>query len=283
LLQHNNLLAAFGKARVALHHEKTRRASFNQEIRLEDWLLPIVYQPQGDVPTTLPLREMTLTEQAAWLAGGVDRYHAPEPQYGFVGRDVDILQIETRVLSTSEAKRRNLLLVQGMGGAGKTTLVHHLGWWWQTTGLVDEVFYFGDDEKAHTRDQIVDHIARQLFNQAVPPGMAVSPAFAQFQALLPAARQTLLATRLRAERHLLILDHPESVTDASLGLPHTLAAEDQTLVRGLLTDLFDGETVVLLGSSAREAWLTEAPSAPLRVTDVNKLPGLDDEAVSTLA
>ena len=68
LLQHRNLLAAFGEARTALHHEKRRRAYFNQEIRLEDWLLPVVYQPQGDVPTTLTLREMTLAEQAALLA-----------------------------------------------------------------------------------------------------------------------------------------------------------------------------------------------------------------------
>jgi hypothetical protein len=186
---------------------------------------------------------------------------------------VDILQIETRVLSTSEGKRRNLLLVQGMGGAGKTTLVHHLGWWWQTTGLVAEVFYVGYDEKAHTRDQIVDHIGRRLFNQAVPPGMAVSPEFASFQALLPARRQRLLTSRLRAERHLLILDNLESVTGTSLALPHTLTAEDQGLVRGLLGDLLDGETLVLLGSRGREAWLTEGPNAPLRVTDVYELPG----------
>ena len=43
---------------------------------------------------------------------------------------------------------RNLLLVHGMGGSGKTTLLHHLGHWWQTTGLVDQVFYFGYDQKA---------------------------------------------------------------------------------------------------------------------------------------
>jgi hypothetical protein len=196
---------------------------------------------------------------------------------------VDILQIETRVLSTSEGKRRNLLLVQGMGGAGKTTLVHHLGWWWQSTGLVDEIFHVGDDEKAHTRDQIVDHIARRLWNQAVPPGMAVSPAFAQFQALQPALRQTMLTTHLRAERHLVILDNLESVTGASLTLPNTLSAADQGLVRGLLADLLDGETLVLLGSRGREARLTEGPHAPLRVTDVYELLGLDDEAASTLA
>jgi hypothetical protein len=164
LLQHRHLLVAVGDARAALHHEKTRRAYFNQVIRLEDWLLPVVYQPQGDVPAMLPLREMSLAEQAAWLADHEARYQAPDPRYGFVGRDVDILHIEKRVLSAGEGKRRNLLLVQGMGGAGKTTLLHHLGQWWQTTGLVDEVFYFGYDEKAYTRDQLVDHIGRRLWN-----------------------------------------------------------------------------------------------------------------------
>jgi tetratricopeptide (TPR) repeat protein len=169
------------------------------------------------------------------------------------------------------------------GGAAKTTLVHHLGWWWQTTGLVDAVFYFGDDEQAHTRDQIVDHIGRRLYNQVVPPGMAVSPAFAQFQALLPAVRQTMLATRLHAERHLLILDNLESVTGESSAIPHTLSAEERGLVRSLLADLLDGQTLVLLGSRGREAWLTEGANVPLRVTDVYELPGLDDEAASTLA
>jgi hypothetical protein len=82
---------------------------------------------------------------------------------------------------------------------------------------------------------------------------------------------------------MLILDNLESVTGASLALPHTLAADDQKLVRGLLTDLLDGDTVVLLGSRGREAWLTEGPSAPLRVRDVYELLGLDDEATSTLA
>ena len=102
-----------------------------------------------------------------------------------MGRDVDILQIEKRVLSTSEGKQRNLLLVRGMGGAGKTTLLHHLGQWWQTTGLVEEVFYFGYDEKAYTCNQIVDQIARQLLNQAVPQGMAVSPEYASSRPYCP--------------------------------------------------------------------------------------------------
>src|SRR5262245_39326590 len=98
---------------------------------------------------------MPLADQAARLAGGMERYRATEPSYSFVGRDMDVLPIETRVRSARQGKRRNLLLVQSMGGAGKTTLGHDLGWWWQTTGLVDEVFSSGDDEQAHTRESIV--------------------------------------------------------------------------------------------------------------------------------
>jgi tetratricopeptide (TPR) repeat protein len=283
LLRQHNLLVAFREARTALHHEKKRRAHFNQYIPLEDWLLPIVYQPQGDLPTTLPLRQASIAEQAIILAQHEARYQAREPVYGFVGRDVDILQIEKRVLNKHEGKQRNLLLVRGMGGAGKTTLLQHLGQWWQSTGLVEEVFYFGYDEKAFTRDQIVDQMARRLLNQTVPQGMAVSPAYAQFQALLPALQQRTLAQRLRAERHLLILDNLESITGASLAIPNTLPASEQASLRGFLADLLDGRTLVLLGSRGGERWLTEGSNAPLRPTDVYELPGLDDEAVSTLA
>jgi tetratricopeptide (TPR) repeat protein len=170
-----------------------------------------------------------------------------------------------------------------MGGAGKTTLLHHLGQWWQTTGLVEEVFYFGYDEKAYTRHQIVDQIARRLLNQTVPQGMAVSPEYAQFQALMPALQQRTLARRLRAERHLVILDNLESITGASLAIPNTLPEAEQASLRSFLADLLDGQTLVLLGSRGGERWLTEGNNAPLRPTDVYELPGLDDEAASTLA
>jgi tetratricopeptide (TPR) repeat protein len=226
---------------------------------------------------------MSIAEQAAILAGQEARYQAPEPVYGFVGRDIDILHIEKRVLSRREGKQRNLLLVRGMGGAGKTTLLQHLGQWWQTTGLVEEVFYFGYDEKAHTRNQIVDQIARRLLNQIVPQGMAMSPEYTQFQALMPSLPQRTLAQRLRAERHLVILDNLESITGASLAMPNTLSEAEQASLHGFLADLLDGQTLVLLGSRGGERWLTEGSNAPLRPTDVYELPGLDDEAASTLA
>src|SRR4030095_11147354 len=100
---------------------------------------------------------------------------------------------------------------------------------------------------------------------------------------MPALQQRDLARRLRAERHLVILDNLESITGTSLAIPNTHPEAEQANLRGLLTDLLNGQTLVLLGSRGGERWLTEGSNAPLRPTDVYELPGLDDEAASTLA
>ncbi len=92
----HDLLTAIAAGRTALHHDKRRRAGYNQQIKLEDWLLPVVYQRSAQTMRTLPLREMRYEEQIARFADLNERYVAPQPEYGFVGRDVDILQIDKR-------------------------------------------------------------------------------------------------------------------------------------------------------------------------------------------
>ena len=116
----------------------------------------------------------------------------PGVEYGFHGRDIDILNAERRVLL-----KNNILLIRGMGGAGKTTLLRHLAWWWQATDFVSKVFYFGYDDKAYSRQEIVYRIAEDLYEKFE---------FAAFQAMSEAAQIQKLVTKLRSERHLLILD-----------------------------------------------------------------------------
>lgn len=147
LFQGGDLAAAIRRARLELSNRKARRAYFNQTIELEDWLLPVVYQNQ---PQVLATRPFTDGEQAAYYERQASRYREPHVTYGFVGRDLDILHIEQRLLRQQDGREQNLLLVRGMGGAGKSTLLHHLAAWWQTTGLVEQVFYFGYDERAWT-------------------------------------------------------------------------------------------------------------------------------------
>lgn len=280
LLAGQALDAALRGARLALYNAKTRRAYFNQRIDLEDWLLPVVYQNQ---PVTIPVRAFTTEESNAHYERRAHAFPFPEPTYGFVGRDVDILQIEKHLLA-----QNNLLLVRGMGGAGKTTLLKHLGAWGQTTHFVDQVFYFGYDERAHTRPQITHTIARHLLGEA--------GYYSTFVPMSEAAQGTFLAEKLRAARHLLILDNLESVTGTHLAIGNALPEAERAALRAFLASLRGGKTLVLLGSRGGEGWLvgakhgapqqTVAPlnhASPLRVDDIYDLPGLDPEAASALA
>lgn len=265
LFAQDDLPKAVRNARQELFNRKGRRVYYNQIIDLEDWVLPVVYQNQ--LPR-LSLRQFTPDESKAYYQRDAERYPAPKTNYRFVGRDLDILQIEQRLLI-----RRNVLLVQGMGGAGKTTLLHYLGYWWQTTGFIEQVFYFGYDEQAWTRQQILVRIAQKL----LPDPIEYTT---QFQSLPTLdAQQAMLTRLLRSKRHLLILDNLESTTGAALSIQHTLPVEEQQALHSLLTDLVDGQTLVLLGSRGSEGWIATNTFNE----HIYPLNGLDSEAASQLA
>jgi hypothetical protein len=252
----DDLAIAIRHARTELYNNKERRAYFDQKIDLEDWLLPVVYQNQ---PVTLQPRDFTPEERTAWFEHKAEekRYTPPDPQYGFVGRDIDVLQIEKSLLT-----KRNILLIRGMGGAGKTTLLRHLAAWWHTTGFVQRVFYFGYDEKAWTLQQIMTSIAQNLYGPNY---------YTDFQPLSLPAQQAMLSQDMRGKNHLLILDNLESITGAHLAIQHTLPLEEQAALRSFLTDL----PVTLVTRLAR----LRVASRHLTTT-LYDLPGLDAEAAS---
>ncbi|MEZ4676952.1 MAG: CHAT domain-containing protein [Caldilineaceae bacterium] len=118
----HDLLRALAAGRTALHHEKQRNARFNRTIPLEDWLLPVLYQPSSQSARQLPLREMSFDEQIAFFSRLNERYSPPNPEYGFVGRDLDILQIEKRLLRREEGKAQPAL-APGHGRRGQDDTV----------------------------------------------------------------------------------------------------------------------------------------------------------------
>ncbi|MBI2303118.1 MAG: tetratricopeptide repeat protein [Chloroflexi bacterium] len=257
-----DLSTAIRRARLELYNQRGRRAYFDQVIDLEDWLLPVVYQNQE---MRLEVRDFTPEEHARYYERRAERYRPTEPAYGFVGRDLDILEIEKRLLS-----RRNMLLIRGMGGAGKTTLLHHLGFWWQTTHFVDQVFYFGYDERPWSLQQILVTIAQKLLSRVE---------YAQFQPLSLKAQQEHLSQLLRSQRHLVILDNLESITGTYLAIKNILPPEEREALRRFLAQMVGGKTLVLLGSRGGEDWLAQGTFGD----NVYELPGLDPEAASTLA
>ncbi len=263
LFANANLSFAISRARSELYNRKARKVYFDQLLDLEDWLLPVVYQNQ---PQQLAVRQFTPEESKAHFEALAEaaRYAPPEPQYGFVGRDLDILQLEKRLLT-----QRNIVLVRGMGGAGKTTLLHHLSSWWRTTGFVQQVFYFGYDEQAYNRQQIMVTIAQRLLGQV--------KYLTDFQPLSLDAQQVMLTQLLRAQPHLVILDNLESITGSVMAIQNTLPKSEQDALQRFLADLADGRTLVLLGSRSSEAWLAKGTFED----NVYDLDGLDPEAAST--
>lgn len=132
LFQKQPLTEAIRRARLELYHQKERQAYYNQQVKLEDWLLPVVYQ--GTTQVEFPLREFTPEEEKRFSES-----QEPNTDYGFFGRDWDILEIETHLL------KNNIVLIKGASGVGKTTLLKHLEYWWEITHWLEhnKTFYFG--------------------------------------------------------------------------------------------------------------------------------------------
>ncbi|MDJ0682447.1 MAG: tetratricopeptide repeat protein [Xenococcaceae cyanobacterium MO_167.B52] len=247
--------------RRELWNRKTRQANYNFTIDLEDWMLPVVYFNQE---VKLNLRDFTPEEEEAYYDSIDSKYQFTPPAYGFIGRDLDILYIEKALL------KHNILLLRGMGGTGKTTLLNYLREWWQTTNFTQNVFYFGYDERAWTLEQITFEIGKQLYKRFE---------FANFQAMNPRARTMKLVAKLRAESYTIILDNLESVTGQPLAIQNTLEETERELIRDFLAKLVKGNTKIVLGSRSGGEWL----QATTFKDNSYQLRGLDPQARSVLA
>ena len=218
-------MAALHAARQALHDDPARQAYFDQQLDLQDWVLPVGFSQQ---PVPLRLRPMDEAEQARFFQRQADIGDEPATEYGFVGRDLDIQAVERRLLAAPDS---NELLVQGMAGAGKSTLLAHLAWWWQRTSLVEQVFRFSWEDRAWTAAQIIREIRARLLGPVEQARADTMPAAAQLEQA---------AELLRATRHLLILDNAESITATPAAIPHALDPGEQAQIRTLLARLRGG-------------------------------------------
>ncbi len=261
LFDEQDINQAIASSRKQLYERKARKAFFNTEIDLEDWLLPVVYS-NGKV--TFNLREFTPEEAEAYQINLDSKYKFTEPTYGFVGRDIDILWIEKALLN------HNILLVQGMGGVGKSILLSYLREWWQATNFVQDSFYFGYDIRAYTLQQIIFEISKQLYNQFD---------FERFQAKNLSEQCQIISQQLRTNPYALILDNLESVTGQALAIQNTLDEPAREEIRKFLASLVGGKTKIILGSRIAEEWL----QAFTFKENSYQLRGLDSQARTDLA
>lgn len=261
LFENAPVIEAMREARRALFSDPWRNGRFGIPIQLEDWMLPVMYQ---SCELQLQFGKRSPEGTATLHAAAAGAFPEPKTEYGFFGRDLDVLAIERGLL------RHNLLLVRGMGGAGKSTLLRHLARWWQRTGWIGQVFEFSYDERPWTRQQMLDAIARGLLTPAEYPGFIPLPIVEQ---------QAKIVALLRAQPHLLLLDNLETITGGDLAVGQALSESEREDLRVLLNELVHGSSFVLLSSRAREDWL----SAGTFENNIHELQGLDPSARALMA
>ncbi|EGV31729.1 Tetratricopeptide TPR_2 repeat-containing protein [Thiorhodococcus drewsii AZ1] len=208
---------------------------------LRDWLVPVLYQQEALV---LPVAELRFAPER------VERL--PEEarklgDYGFIGRQRAIQALERAVLTQPQAA----LLIHGMAGVGKSTLVMgYLRWLEQTQGLGDpeegapfaSVLWLGFED-IRSAEFVVNALVEPLFGHAATA--------APLDEKLPALTQALRDTPL-----LIVWDNFESAagipgTEVTPQLPET----DRQQLGALIKGLRGGKSRLLLTSRSRETWL----------------------------
>ncbi|NEO33515.1 MAG: tetratricopeptide repeat protein [Symploca sp. SIO3C6] len=186
------------------------------------------------------------------------------PTWGFVGRQLEIAEIEKAL------EQHNILLLRGMAGVGKTTLLNYLCQRWQMTNFAQDIFYFSYEQQAWTLAQILFEIGKKVYENSE---------LAQFQELSQQGQIQKLVSKLRSQDYILIIDNLESLTGQRLAIKNILPKEQRDQIQNLLSQLLGGKTRAVLSSRSGEYWLQPETFQ----TNIYPLQGLDQEARLLLA
>ncbi|KAL6408696.1 hypothetical protein AUP68_07640 [Ilyonectria robusta] len=126
--------SAMYQTRRRLHAIRSRTAVLSVEVEVDDYLIPVLYEQdiQTDTSSILPAG----TGAAAMALGTSRDKLGHEPRTVMVGRDFDLLRVETTLTLQS-----NIIELTGMLGCGKTHFLQHASRWWKATHFIDAVLW----------------------------------------------------------------------------------------------------------------------------------------------
>lgn len=214
------------------------------EYPLQDWLAPMLYQ---QVAHDLTFTTTSQSQQAALIPlppGATER-----SDYGFIGRDRTIHTLEQTLRQQTQAG----LLIHGMAGIGKTTLVQGFMQWLQLTdGLGKGVFWFRFDD-IRNAEYIINQMVEGLFGA---------------DALIASMQQKIdnLCTVFKQHPFIMVWDNFESASGIEgTEITSLLSDDDRKQLKDFLHRLRNGKTKVIINSRSSETWLstTECLRLPL--------------------
>jgi tetratricopeptide (TPR) repeat protein len=178
-----NLLSAVKTIKNDLS-SSTERNDLN-EVTFEVILPPAVFYNNIE----FELSEMDLNEEIKYMEKIFSTFKKNTLQHGFWGRKSDILKIENKLL------KKNILLLEGLNGSGKTELLKQLASFWQKTNFVYEIFYI--NEKKDFKD-FLTKMCNKFFNEYDK---------ALFNTLSEKAQLKMITDKLNQKRNLIIIDN----------------------------------------------------------------------------
>jgi tetratricopeptide (TPR) repeat protein len=210
-----------------------KRVCARGKFDLDDWLLPVLYQQ-----SQLDLSFAATATSSVSESQLPDEFRRENNPYGFIGRDGALLALE-RAMHRAPAG----ILIQGLGGIGKTTLARGFVRWLEDTNGLGERAFWLDFREIRSAEYVLNRIGEPIFGT----NFGSAPLAAKLEALVKA---------LREHRFIIVWDNFESASGiAGTSITANLPEKDRALLAQLLDGLRGGATKVLITSRSEEDWL----------------------------
>ncbi|MEH2262299.1 CHAT domain-containing protein, partial [Nostoc sp.] len=215
------------------------RPSPKGNLPLQDWLVPVLYQQEPYTPFVPKKTASSFADLMAQADNTPESSKAvglpDESAYGFIGRDYEILRLERAF------RQNHLVLVQGMGGVGKTELVAGFARWLDDT-QGREYTFFTSFEQGAGLSQVINQIGRALGGE-------------RFSQMMPEQQDAVVREYLQTHPCLLIWDNFEPVNGFPTRNEPLLSGEERNKLKRFLKELRGGKSWVLITSRREEPWL----------------------------
>jgi tetratricopeptide (TPR) repeat protein len=233
LFKSGDLSSAVRAGRHQMFDHKGRTCSCGK-YDLNDFIVPVVFQQERfdlsfikDVP-----RKDTETESVI-----PDVLTDTKNPYGFIGRDSEILELERAIRKDVPA-----VLIQGLGGVGKSTLARGFVKWLYQTGGIDSCVWLEFNEIRSAEYVINQMITQTIGDKYVSPDI-----------------NTNIATILNIYERYRIITVWDNFENAC-GIPGTyinpnLDKDDQALLLTLLQKCWNKKGKFIITSRSEEEWL----------------------------